>query len=83
MCQDEGVINDEKFFLFYDLNRSDNPAFSYDSYSAFNFDDLQDKCLSEFRFYNNNLSGKKHTTLGLFSAFSTNSPEFIHTAKMH
>ena len=82
-CQDEGVINDEKFLLFYDLNRSDNLAFPYDSYSAFDFDDLQDECLSEFRFYKNKLLGKKHATLGLFSAFSTNSPEFIHTAKMY
>ena len=56
MFQDEGLINDEEFLLLYDLNRSNNLDLPYDSYSAFDFDDLQDdECLSEFRFYKNDL----------------------------
>ena len=51
-----GVINDEELLLLYDLNRSDNVDLPYNSYPGFDFDDLEDdECLSEFRFYKNDL----------------------------
>ena len=56
ISHDEGVINDEEFLLLYDLNRSNNLDLPYDSYPGFDFDDLEDdECLSEFRFYKNDL----------------------------
>ena len=42
--------------LQYDLNRSDDVDHLYNSYPGFDFDDLEDdECLSEFRFYKNDL----------------------------
>ena len=47
ISHDDSVINDEELLLLYDLNRSDNVRW---------FDDLaDDECLSEFRFYKNDL----------------------------
>ena len=70
MGQDESVINLEKILLFYVLSRSDNLAFPYDSYSAFDFDDLQGECLSEFRFYKSKfiiiILGKERHDMGRF-----------------
>ena len=41
---------------FYRANRSDNVDLLYNSYPGFDFDDLEDdECLSEFRFYKNDL----------------------------
>ena len=52
-----GVINDEKRLLLYDLNRSDNVDHPYNSCPGFDFDDLEDdECLSEFRFFKNDLT---------------------------
>ena len=52
----DGVINDEELLLLCDLNRSDNVDLPYNSYPGFAFDDLEDdECLSEFRFYKNDL----------------------------
>ena len=57
ISHDDGVINDEEHLLLYDLNRSDNVDLPYNSYPGFDFDDLEDdKCLSEFHFYKNDLS---------------------------
>ena len=54
ISHDDNVINDEELLLLYDLNRSDNV--SYNSYPGFDFNDLEDdECLSEFRFYMNDL----------------------------
>ena len=54
---DDGVINDGELLLLYDLNRSDNVDLPYNSYPGFDFDDLEDdECLSEFRFYKNELT---------------------------
>ena len=56
ISHDEGVINDEEFLLLYDLNTSNNLDLAYDSYPGFDFDDLEDdECLSEIRFYKNDL----------------------------
>ena len=56
ISHDDGVINDEELLLLYDLNRSDNLDLPYNSYPGFDFDDLEDdECLSEFRFYKNDL----------------------------
>ena len=56
ISHDDGVINDEELLLLYDLNRSDNVDLPYNSYPGFDFDDLEDdECLSEFRFYKNDL----------------------------
>ena len=53
----DGVINDEELLLLCDLNRSDNVDLPYNSYPGFAFDDLEDdECLSEFRFYKNELT---------------------------
>ena len=53
---DDGVINDEELLLLCDSNRSDNVDLPYNSYPGFDFDDLEDdECLSEFRFYKNDL----------------------------
>ena len=53
---DDGVINDGKLLLLYNLNRSDNVDLPYNSYPGFDFDDLEDdECFSEFRFYKNDL----------------------------
>ncbi|RMX38539.1 hypothetical protein pdam_00010247 [Pocillopora damicornis] len=42
---------------FYRANRSDNVDLLYNSYPGFDFDDLEDdECLSEFRFYKNELT---------------------------
>ena len=54
---DDGVINDEELLLLCDSNRSDNVDLPYNSYPGFDFDDLEDdECLSEFRFYKNELT---------------------------
>ena len=53
---DDGVINDEELLLLYYLNTSDNLDLPYNSYPGFDFNDLEDECLSEFRFYKNDLS---------------------------
>ena len=56
ISHDDGVINDEELLLLYDLNRSDNLDLPYNSYPGFDFDNLEDdECLSEFRFYKNDL----------------------------
>ena len=56
ISHDEGVINDEELLLLHDLNRSNNLDLPYDSYPGFDFDYLEDdECLSEFRFYKNDL----------------------------
>ncbi|CAH3043339.1 unnamed protein product [Porites lobata] len=56
ISHDDGVINDEELLLMYDLNRSDNLDLPYNSYPDFDFDDLEDdECISEFRFYKNDL----------------------------
>ena len=56
ISHDDGVINDEELLLLYDLNRSDNLDLPYNSYPGFDFDDLEDdECLSEVRFYKNDL----------------------------
>ena len=56
ISHDYDVINDEELLLLYDLNRSDNVDLSYNSYPGFDFHDLEDdECLSEFRFYMNDL----------------------------
>ncbi|CAH3103445.1 unnamed protein product [Pocillopora meandrina] len=53
---DDGVINDGELLLLYDLNRSDNVDLPHNSYPGFDFNDLEDdECLSEFRFYKNDL----------------------------
>ena len=53
---DDGVINDEELLLLYYLNKSDNLDLPYNSYPGFDFNDLEDdKCLSEFCFYKNDL----------------------------
>ena len=54
---DDGVINDGELLLLYNLNRSDNVDLPYNSYPGFDFDDLEDdECLSEFRFYKNEVT---------------------------
>ena len=54
---DDGVIKDGELLLLYNLNRSDNVDLPYNSYPGFDFDDLEDdECLSEFRFYKNELT---------------------------
>ena len=56
ISHNDGVINDEELLLLCDLNRSDNVDLPYNSYPGFAFDDLEDdECLSEFRFYKNDL----------------------------
>ena len=56
ISHDDSVINDEELLLLYDLNRSDNVDLPHNSYPSFDFDDLaDDECLSEFRFYKNDL----------------------------
>ena len=56
ISHDDSVINYEELLLLYDLNRSDNVDLPYNSYPGFDFDDLEDdECLSEFRFYKNDL----------------------------
>ena len=56
ISHDDGVINDEEHLLLYDLNSSDNVDLPYNSYPGFDFDDLEDDdCLSECRFYKNDL----------------------------
>ena len=53
---DEGVINDGELLPLYDLNMSNHLDLPYDSYSVFDFDDLEeDECLSEFPFHKNDL----------------------------
>ena len=49
---DDGVINDEELLLLYDLNTSNNLDLPYNSYPGF---DDECTCLSEFRFYKNDL----------------------------
>ena len=39
ISHNEGVISDEEFLLLYDLNKSKNLDFPYDSYDCFDFDD--------------------------------------------
>ena len=56
ISHDDGVINGEEHLLLYDLNSSDNVDLLYNSYPGFDFDDLEDdECLSECRFYKNDL----------------------------
>ena len=56
ISHNDGVINDEELLILYDLNRSNNVDLPYNSYPSFDFDDLEDdECLSEFRFYKNDL----------------------------
>ena len=56
ISRDDGVINDKELLLLYDLKRSDNVDLPYNSCPGFDFDDLEDDvCLSEFRFYENDL----------------------------
>ena len=56
ISHDDGVINDGELLLMYDLNTSDNLDLPYNSYPDFDFDDLEDdECISEFRFYKNDL----------------------------
>ena len=56
ISHDDGVINDKELLLLYDLNRSDNVDLPYNSYPVFDSNDLEDdECLSEFRFYRNDL----------------------------
>ena len=42
ISHDDGVINDEKRLLLYDLSRSDNLDLPYNSYPGVEFDDLED-----------------------------------------
>ena len=57
ISHDDSVINDEELLLLYDLNRSDNVDLPHNTYPSFDFDDLaDDECLSEFRFYKNDLT---------------------------
>ena len=42
ISHDDGVINDEKRLLLYDLSRSDNLDLPYNSYPSVDFDDLED-----------------------------------------
>ena len=41
ISHDDGVINDEKRLLLYDLSRSDNLDLPYNSYPGVDFDDLE------------------------------------------
>ena len=53
----EGVLNDHGLLLLYDLNRSNILYLPSDSFSDFNFDDLEDdKCLSQSRFHKREFS---------------------------
>ena len=52
LAHQEGVIDDEEFALFYDLNTSKNPDLPYWKYKPFDSDALTDEeCKNEFRFY--------------------------------
>ena len=52
ISHNEGGISDEEFLLLYDLNKSKNLDFPYESYDCFDFDVLEDdECLLEFRFH--------------------------------
>lgn len=50
------MLNDEEFFLLYDLNWFNNFDLLYDLYFDFVFDDLDDEeCLFKFCFYKSDL----------------------------
>ena len=42
LCYDNGVIDDEEFYLLYDANRSKNPEFPYEEYGKFVLEDMED-----------------------------------------
>ena len=61
---DSGVINEDEFVLFYDINTAKSPDLPYWNYEHFDLDNLADDvCKTEFRFYKNDVyrqySGKK------------------------
>ena len=50
------AITDEEFVLLYDINCSKNPDFPYWKHEIFELDNMTDaECLSEFRFYRNDI----------------------------
>ena len=52
LFHDNGVIDDEKFCLLYDANRSKNPEFPHEEYGKFDLEDMDDaECKAEFRFH--------------------------------
>jgi hypothetical protein len=47
---DEGVIDEDKFLLLFDLHRSTNPEFPYKHIAEFNLEDMDEfECMAEFR----------------------------------
>ena len=51
---DDDDISKDEFLLLYDENMSKNPDFSYDSYGAFNLNEIDNsECLAVFRFHKN------------------------------
>ena len=52
----DGLLNDEKFALRYDLNSSRNLNIPYLQHPNFDLDNMQnDECISEFRFLKNDI----------------------------
>ena len=48
---DANFINDEDFFLLYDMFSSRNPSFSYYEYACFNLNSMSEaECKAELRF---------------------------------
>ena len=51
ISHDDGLIDDEEFIFLYDLYSSRDPDFSYDCYTAFDLDELDEsESVAEFPF---------------------------------
>ena len=51
LAHDEGLIDDEELILLFDEYSPLNPDFSYNSYSSFDLDEVDEaECLADFRF---------------------------------
>ena len=67
---DDGIISEEQFLLFYDVNRSTNLDFSYKQYPLFDLDDMQNhECLAKFRVRKNDLPIQADISLGIPDQF--------------
>ena len=52
----DNVIDAETFVMLYDINKSKNFDYPYETYDSFDLDNVSDdECRSEFRFYKNDI----------------------------
>ena len=66
---DDGLIDEDKMLMLYDMNTSKNPAFPYENYDKFELTDIDEaECKAEFRFEKSDLP-QLAETLGIPQAF--------------